>query len=465
MGDVGQIAFNHNGGSLLFLDGLLYIFTGDGGKQGDPFNNSQNMNSLLGKVLRIDVDQMDAGLAYSIPKDNPFYGADDTRAEIFAYGLRNPWRCTIDQGDQLSGAGKDRIICGDVGQNDFEEVDIIMKGANYGWNRYEGFSCYKDCDKIDSSTHTKPIYVYDHSVGISVTGGYVYRGDKMPNLNGKYLFGDWLLTDALGWGISGGLFALEENFNGTWTNQRVCFADSKICAENGFASKPGNFLNSFARDEHGELYLLTTDDYQAETRPVGAVYKVVDPSFTKTKQQTDAFHDAINESLQSFIRKETFEDIHGAQQKSSSTLGYSLTNIQVAVFNFENVKVESNSQNEEVLMKISGSRGVLTADYSVIRKKRWSKIPTTFEGTLQGVFAPSDVQLKASIKDQKSTCTALVSNLQLVTNREDEDVTVQALLPYFQTSLEKALEYKICSSLVATFEYEKDIIKNKINGM
>ncbi|XP_063060777.1 HHIP-like protein 1 [Engraulis encrasicolus] len=195
--EVKEPASNHNGGQLLFgHDGYLYIFTGDGGRAGDPFGkfgNSQNKSALLGKVLRVDVDNNDDGAPYSIPSDNPFINDKDARPEVYAYGVRNMWRCSIDRGDPITSYGRGRLFCGDVGQNKFEEVDIIVKGGNYGWRAKEGFSCYDKKLCLNSSLDDiLPIFDYPHKMGKSVTGGYVYRGCQMPNLNGRYLFGDFM---------------------------------------------------------------------------------------------------------------------------------------------------------------------------------------------------------------------------------------------------------------------------------
>ncbi|PIO38266.1 hypothetical protein AB205_0110060 [Aquarana catesbeiana] len=195
--EVTEPASNHNGGQILFgIDGYLYIFTGDGGRAGDPFGdfgNAQNKSSLLGKVLRINVTGNDKGPPYRIPPDNPFLREPTARPEVYAYGARNMWRCSVDRGDPVTGKGRGRIICGDVGQNKFEEVDLIQKGGNYGWRAKEGFSCYdkKLCNNA-SLNDILPIYAYPHSMGKSVTGGYIYRGCQMPNLMGRYIFGDFM---------------------------------------------------------------------------------------------------------------------------------------------------------------------------------------------------------------------------------------------------------------------------------
>lgn len=216
---------NHNGGHIAFgPDGLLYLSIGDGGFNtvSDPFRNGQNKNTLLGKILRIDID---SAKPYAIPPDNPFvvgFGA----AEIWAYGLRNPWRISF---DRLTG----RLFAGDVGYLSFEEIDLIEKGKNYGWSLMEGPNCFPNpgfpCN-LDHSL-TLPIAAVPRNEGQCVTGGYVYRGSRFPELYGLYIFGDWL---------SGAMFSLEEDPGGSWTRKSL-----------------GTFpfsITSFAESEEGELY-------------------------------------------------------------------------------------------------------------------------------------------------------------------------------------------------------------------
>ena len=182
---------NHNGGSLRFgPDGYLYAGVGDGGSGGDPFNNGQNRNSLLGKILRIDVNN---GALYAIPPTNPYIGVANVRPEIWAYGVRNPWRLSFDRqtGD---------LWIGDVGQGAREEVNRQLAssagGANYGWRIFEGINCYQsppappNC-ATPPADYVPPIFDYSHSEGVSITGGYVYRGSSTPDLAGKYVFGDF----------------------------------------------------------------------------------------------------------------------------------------------------------------------------------------------------------------------------------------------------------------------------------
>jgi glucose/arabinose dehydrogenase len=179
---------NHNGGEVIFgSDGFLYVGLGDGGSGGDPQGNGQRLDTLLGKLLRIDVDHPSAGRAYGIPADNPFVGQSSARPEIYSYGLRNPWRFTF---DRLDGS----LWIGDVGQNRFEEVDGVPagsgRGANFGWNRMEASHCYPD-NNCDRSGLVLPVTEYDHSKGdCAVIGGYVYRGAAITGLAGRYLFAD-----------------------------------------------------------------------------------------------------------------------------------------------------------------------------------------------------------------------------------------------------------------------------------
>ncbi len=184
--EVGQPYSNHNGGQLAFgPDGYLYIGLGDGGSGGDPQGNGQNRGTLLASILRIDVDSPSGGRAYGIPADNPFAGnGQGYREEIFAYGLRNPWRFSFDP-------STGELWAGDVGQNRIEEIDLIEAGRNYGWNIMEGSSCYEPRAGCDRTGLTLPVAEYSHDLGISVTGGFVYRGSGVAALEGRYVYGDF----------------------------------------------------------------------------------------------------------------------------------------------------------------------------------------------------------------------------------------------------------------------------------
>ncbi|NWH44222.1 HIPL1 protein, partial [Fregata magnificens] len=272
--EIEEPASNHNGGELLFGDdGYLYIFTGDGGMAGDPFGtfgNAQNKSTLLGKVLRIDVNNNDRGPLYRIPPDNPFLNDPKARPEIYAYGVRNMWRCSFDRGEPHTKEGKGRLFCGDVGQNKYEEIDIIEKGKNYGWRAREGFSCYdKKLCANSSIDDVLPIYAYPHKMGKSVTGGYVYRGCESPNLNGLYIFGDFM---------SGRLMSLKEDrATGQWQYSEICMGTGQTCMFPGLINNYYQYIISFAEDEAGELYFMSTGIPSA-TAPHGVVYKLVDTS-------------------------------------------------------------------------------------------------------------------------------------------------------------------------------------------
>jgi len=178
---------NHNGGQIAFgPDGYLYVGMGDGGLANDPFGHGQDTSTLLGALLRIDIDNESPPLHYAIPKDNPFTGRPGYRGEIWAYGLRNPWRFSFDDKTGL-------LYLADVGQNKVEEVDIVVKGGNYGWDIMEGNRCaVEDTNKCAQSSLQPPIFTYEHPAGFSITGGVVYRGESIPALCGAYLYADYV---------------------------------------------------------------------------------------------------------------------------------------------------------------------------------------------------------------------------------------------------------------------------------
>lgn len=235
--EIPQPYWNHNGGTIIFgPDGYLYIGLGDGGAGGDPHKNGQNLGTLLGKMLRIDVDHHDDGLAYAIPSDNPFVGKQVARGEIWAYGIRNIWRMAFDRktGD---------LWAGDVGQNIWEEIDLITKGGNYGWNLREGMHPYVD-PKTDAAGSgprpdlIEPIWEYHHDVGKSITGGNVYRGKEVPELEGAYLYADY---------VSGRIWAL-------WYDGRAKQVTSNRLIVTG--STP---VTTFGEDDAGEVYYTTQE--------------------------------------------------------------------------------------------------------------------------------------------------------------------------------------------------------------
>ena len=225
--EIPQPFWNHKGGTVAFgPDGYLYIGLGDGGAGNDPFENGQNVNALLGSILRIDVDHHDSGKKYSIPKDNPFVGKPHARPEIYAKGLRNIWRMSF---DRQTGT----LWCADVGQNLWEEINLITKGGNYGWNLREAQHPFGLKASGPRADLIEPIWEYDHQVGASITGGVVYRGKKLPELVGKYLYADY---------VTGKVWALkyDEAAKRVVTNEAI----------------PTNKLPiiTFGEDEQGEVY-------------------------------------------------------------------------------------------------------------------------------------------------------------------------------------------------------------------
>jgi|CXWL01.1.fsa_nt_gi glucose/arabinose dehydrogenase len=258
---------NHNGGGLAFgQDGYLYWTTGDGGSGGDPNNNAQNLNKLLGKVLRIDVN---SGSPYGIPITNPFYSNPDPniRKEIWAYGLRNSWRFSF---DSLT----DDIYIGDVGQNEREEIDFQLAGGaggeNYGWRVMEGSLCYNPPSGCDQSGKTLPVAEYDHSIGCAVTGGYVYRGNTFPSLYGHYFYADY---------CTGIFFNLYRNSTPAW--EPVQSMDTPY------------YVSTFGEDEQKEMYLA---DYST-----GKIYSIgyqITPPVTITYQSNGVNDGWVLESSQ-----------------------------------------------------------------------------------------------------------------------------------------------------------------------
>ena len=213
---------NHNGGQISFgSDGYLYIGLGDGGLSGDPHDNGQKLDSLLGALLRIDINNTNT---YNIPADNPFVNKPG-RDEVYAYGLRNPWRWSF---DKLT----NDLWLADVGQNEREEVNLIQKGGNYGWNIMEGKQCYLEVN-CSNAEYIMPIHDYSHAEGQSVTGGYVYRGTGISDLMGTYLYADF---------ISGKIWGLSKNIDDTYTNKLLI--NSSL------------YISSFAEDQAGNLYVI-----------------------------------------------------------------------------------------------------------------------------------------------------------------------------------------------------------------
>ncbi len=218
---------NHNGGSIAFgKDGYLYIALGDGGGRNDPLAHGQNLKTWMGSVLRLDVDRQTEGRQYAIPKDNPFIDRPGALPEIYAYGFRNIWRLSV---DRETGA----IWVGDVGQDLWEEIDIVQRGGNYGWSIRESTHAFNRGQPSNPESPVDPVWEYDHQVGKSITGGFVYRGSRLPELQGKYLYADF---------VSGKIWALQYD----QATQRV--------VKNFRIGSTGIPVLSFGEDQQGEVY-------------------------------------------------------------------------------------------------------------------------------------------------------------------------------------------------------------------
>lgn len=235
---IPQPAGNHNAGQLQFgPDGYLYVGMGDGGQAGDPWDNAENLMQPLGKMLRIAVRGQET---YAIPADNPFVGRDDVLAEIWAYGLRNPWRYAF---DRVTGD----LYISDVGQNSYEEINFQPAadpgGTHYGWDTVEGYTCYEPASGCDRAGKQEPIFIYGHDKGCSVTGGYVYRGEAFPALQGTYFLADF---------CTGIFWGLQRQPDGSWLSAELLDAEANVA--------------SFGEDEAGELYVLDL---------AGTIYRLV----------------------------------------------------------------------------------------------------------------------------------------------------------------------------------------------
>ena len=226
--EIPQPFGNHNGGAIRFgPDGFLYLSLGDGGSANDPLGSGQDRSTLLGSIIRIDVSQSSPDERYRIPPTNPFVGTPNARAEIFAYGLRNPWRMSFDP-------ETGRLWAGDVGQDRVEEIDLITAGGNYGWNRLEGDECFQS-DGCGRAGTTSPIATYTHAGGnCSVTGGVVYRGDRVQTIANSYLYADF---------CSGRVWAINADAPG----------DPRLLLDTDLS------IVSFGHDAAGEVYALTNE--------------------------------------------------------------------------------------------------------------------------------------------------------------------------------------------------------------
>ncbi|MEX0716101.1 MAG: PQQ-dependent sugar dehydrogenase [Planctomycetaceae bacterium] len=224
---IPQPYWNHNGGTIVFgPDGYLYVALGDGGAANDPHGNGQDLGTLLGTILRIDVDRQDAGKNYAIPADNPFVDRQGVRGEIWAYGLRNVWRMSF---DRRTGT----LWAADVGQDLWEEIDLIVRGGNYGWNLREGMHPFGPKGVGPREDLIEPIWEYHHDVGKSITGGHVYRGQRVPALEGLYLYADY---------VTGKLWALRYDENA-----------KKVAANHSIPADKHEVV-TFGEDEAGDVY-------------------------------------------------------------------------------------------------------------------------------------------------------------------------------------------------------------------
>ena len=265
---------NHNGGTIVFgPDGYLYLPLGDGGGANDvgmghvSGGNAQNTSTLLGKILRIDVNVNNGSAAYGIPADNPFVNENGFLPEIWAYGLRNPYRISFDS------AG--RLFVADAGQNLWEEVDLVSKGGNYGWNIREGTHCFDpnspkaspaSCPEVGRKGESllRPVIEYDHTDRTVVVGGYVYEGNVLMPLTGSYIFADWSGSFAKG---DGKLYMANSSGEGLWKMEEIRVADRP-------GERINEYIRSFGQDDEGELYVLTSE-VAGPTGKTGKIYKMV----------------------------------------------------------------------------------------------------------------------------------------------------------------------------------------------
>lgn len=313
---------NHNGGCIQFgADGYLYVGLGDGGSGGDPGNRAQNLQLLLGKMLRLDIDNAEGGNNYAIPADNPFLGNPDALDEIWAYGLRNPWRFSFD-------SETDELWIADVGQNQIEEInreESNLAGLNYGWRCYEGSQAFNTSGCPDPSELTFPVAEYTHSIGYSITGGYVYHGSVYSDIQDLYFFAD--LNGLIGTVDNDNNLVNHGDFGGTWV--------------------------TFGEDINGEIYIGDIS---------GSIYKVIGGEIFDTEDfsssdvaiipnpASDSLNVSINNSLISSI---TILDLKGSVVITESNLSTSEKLIPIHSLNsgIYIVKIKSES-GQSIIKKI-----------------------------------------------------------------------------------------------------------------
>jgi glucose/arabinose dehydrogenase len=294
--EINQPYSNHNGGQIAFgPDGYLYISMGDGGSSGDPLNNGQSLTTLLGSILRIDINSKQDTLNYTIPVDNPYVGnSSGFREEIFASGLRNPWRFSF---DAVTGT----LWAGDVGQNIYEEIDIIESGKNYGWRVMEGFHCYFPQTGCDTIGLTMPVWEYDHGKGQSVTGGYVYRGNQIPELFGKYIYADY---------VSGKIWSI--SYDGVNPAINDLIVDTNL------------LIASFGVDQNNEIYICSFD---------GKIYNLSNPVSGRN-----------SDDLQNFPQKYYLGQNYPNPFNSSTNITFFVknkSNVEISIYNSQGKHVDT----------------------------------------------------------------------------------------------------------------------------
>jgi glucose/arabinose dehydrogenase len=345
--EVLQPFSNHKGGQIAFgPDGYLYIAMGDGGGAGDPQGNGQNLSALLGKILRIDVDNPSGSLNYSIPDDNPFFNNTlSYREEIYAYGLRNPWRFSFDPATGW-------LWVADVGQNRMEEIDIVKKGGNYGWNTMEGTLCYSPSSGCNKTGLEPPIWEYGHDVGSSITGGFVYRGSELNELYGAYVYGDY---------GSGRIWALR--YDGVTTSMNTELADTSVN------------IPSFGLDQQNRLYICSFD---------GRIYKlavkdITPPTIGNVVQQPPENSVHLEETVR--IEVNVSDDQSGVKlvvlnytQNESAWFILNMTNVEAGLFNATIPAMPYNANVTYIIIAEDNANNVITTQ-ELGREYRYVVIP------------------------------------------------------------------------------------------
>ncbi|XP_067142789.1 HHIP-like protein 2 isoform X1 [Centruroides vittatus] len=265
--EIEQPGRRQNGGQIFFgKDGYLYIATGDGG---DLANKRFNKNSLLGKILRINISCISISKKYCIPRDNPFLNAKHAKEEIYAYGFRNPWRCCLDPGDPFTGYGEGRIFCGDNGEeHPSEEINLVVSGGRYGWIELEESKCssLKQCQIVFRESNLPsedqlPLYEYTHPKGQAIVGIVVYRGQNIPFLNGAIVYADF---------VQGSLHYLEEISNYQWISKDISV---ELCKDEN-KNLNGSFILGLCLDEEGEIIVMKTQSLNSFS-PTGILYRLI----------------------------------------------------------------------------------------------------------------------------------------------------------------------------------------------